>query len=282
MSTTRTSSSHRRARPDSPWRTLGARAALSSGRGKTADEDPPAAPPTARPAKVIRAWQAIALLTFIAIVTVAVTWTTVRIATAAFAAKPGHPDAAGPLAYPAPRVAGSLPLRDGAVSDAAERAIIAEFKHRFIGAGLAKDERGIHVVRPAGLYGEPGHIDPATGHPAWVMYLGLSAAEPLRSPPATTISRLMTGLLGPGSLVGPWPALAGPRRGVAECTVAELGQTPMAVCGWATASTAGAVISPVRDTSVAALARIMVAMRFNLEPRATRPAPTRHATTKRA
>jgi hypothetical protein len=96
------------------------------------------------------------------------------------------------------------------------------------------------------------------------MYLGLDTTGILGRPSGTIVS-LMTRLLGPYSLVGSWPVVAGHRGGSANCTVAWLGQTSVSVCGWATDHTMGAVVSPVKDTSVRELATLMIKMRFDLQ-----------------
>ena len=81
----------------------------------------------------------------------------------------------------------------------------------------------------------------------------------------SSLLRLMTGLLGPSAVVGPWPVTAGHRGGSANCTVAWLGQTSAAVCGWATGHTIGALVSPVRDTGVGELAALLTQMRYDLQ-----------------
>ena len=194
---------------------------------------------------------------------------------------------AGPLVIPAPRLAGGYPRRFGAITDPAELAIVSQFRQRFgvVSGGLVADARkaagsgkaagataskngpaarAITADSTSGLYGEPGHLDPATYHPSWVMYLGLDASGVLGRPSATIV-RLMRGLLGPYAVVGPWRVAPGHRGGSANCTVAWLGLTSVSVCGWATGHTIGALVSPVRDTSVGELAKMMIKMRFDLQ-----------------
>ena len=199
----------------------------------------------------------------------------------------------GPLVIPAPKIAGAYPRRFGAITDPAVLAIVSQFRQRFgaVGSGLLADarqaaetrnpvgarstagatasgsgsaDRRVTAAWTSGLYGEPGHLDPATYRPSWVMYLGLDASGMLGRPP-TTIARLMTGLLGPSALVGPWRVTPGHRGGSTNCTVAWLGQTSVSVCGWATDHTIGALVSPVRDTGVGELATMMIKMRFDLQ-----------------
>jgi hypothetical protein len=187
----------------------------------------------------------------------------------------------GPLVIPAPRIAGGFPRRFGAISDPAVLAIVREFRQRFEATGTdlvagartapgppapgsATSARDIRTSRTSGLYGEPGHLDPATFRSSWVMYFGLDTTG-LLGHPSVTIIRLMKGLLGPGAKVGPWPVASGHRGGSANCTVAWLGQTSVSVCGWATDHTVGALVSPVRDTAVRELAVLMVKMRYDLQ-----------------
>jgi hypothetical protein len=207
---------------------------------------------------------ALALLVLAATILV---WGTVRIAQNSFGHRPLDSAAGGPLTYPAPRNAGTLPIRDGRIPDASQRKVIAAFRQRFANFEARERAGGAHPIRPAGLYGLPGHIDPATGKPSWVMYLGLGVGRSFGDP-ADTVTRLMAAVLGPGSMVGPWPVPAGPRGGRAECTIAVLGAVRVSVCGWATVRTVGAIVSPARATPPAELAALMLPMRYNLQHRA--------------
>ena len=96
------------------------------------------------------------------------------------------------------------------------------------------------------------------------MYLGLDATANLGAP-ADSVGRLMMSILGPYAKIGPWRVRAGHRGGAANCTVAWLAQTMVGVCGWASDHTVGAIASPIRDTSVAELATLMVRMRYGLQ-----------------
>lgn len=254
---------------------------------------PPSAPVRAKsPRAPIRARWAVPLLAGMTLVAVLLTWTTIAIATRGVAARQAAGKmTAGPLVIPAPRLAGNLPRRFGPITDPAAEAIVSQFRQRFgvVGAGLLASakhaaaqpgtgtagttgttgssgatRRQVTAAWTSGLYGEPGHIDPTTDRPAWVMYLGLDASAKLGIPSAT-ITRLMTGILGPYAMVGPWRVMPGHRGGSANCTVAWLGQTEVDVCGWATDHTIGAVASPARDTSVGELATMMIKMRFDLQ-----------------
>jgi hypothetical protein len=75
----------------------------------------------------------------------------------------------------------------------------------------------------------------------------------------------MMGILGHWSKIGPRPVLAGHRGGAANCTVAWLASTSVAVCGWATDRTMGVVASPLRDTGVRELAALLLKMRYDLQ-----------------
>ena len=230
----------------------------------------------------LRAWCAVPLLAAMTAVAVLLALATYRFADRAVAVgQQAAKRVGGPLVIPAPRVAAGFPRRFGVISDPAALAIVSEFRQRFRaeGAALVSDARRdaspraggnpaaggrIAASWTSGLYGEPGHLDPQTFRPSWIMYLGLDTTGILGRP-SGTIASLMTRLLGPYSLVGPWPVAAGHRGGSANCMVAWLGQTSVSVCGWATDHTIGALVSPVRDTSVRELATLMIKMRFDLQ-----------------
>lgn len=167
---------------------------------------------------------------------------------------------AGRLIVPAPLAAGGLPRHQRVVRDHGAQLAIAAFRQRF--AALLDDPAAGY---PAGLYDEPGRLDPAVGHPAWVMYLGFNEPSKLADP-AAAVTRLMASLGGPADKVRPWQVAAGPAGGTAKCSVAVIGLTQVSVCGWATDSTVGAVISPMRDTGVSELAFLMARMRPDLQP----------------
>ena len=75
----------------------------------------------------------------------------------------------------------------------------------------------------------------------------------------------MMSILGPYAEDRSVAGRAGHRGGAANCTVAWLAQTTVGVCGWASDHTVGAIASPIRDTSVAELATLMVRMRYDLQ-----------------
>jgi hypothetical protein len=239
-------------------------------------------PGTASPRKrsLKTRWAAALLALMIGAVAVLV-WATARIAERGIASSQAAArKAAGPLVIPAPKSAAGLPRRFGGISEPGTGAIVSELRQRFghAGAGLVADaskaaEAGklpgrsagnITAAWTSGLYGQPGHLDPATSKPAWVMYLGLDATGNLGAP-ADSVGRLMMSILGPYAKIGPWRVRAGHRGGAANCTVAWLAQTTVGVCGWASNHTVGAIASPIRDTSVAELATLMVRMRYDLQ-----------------
>jgi len=223
-------------------------------------------------------------------------WATVSIARTGFATTQAAARlAGGPLVVPAPRAAGNLPRRFGTSIDPASASIAAEVDQRFAAVGaqlIAAAERAasaagkgaagsggtagggtagagpagrkITAIMPSGLYGEPGHLDPVTNRPAWILYLGFDATGNLGQPGAT-VTGLMMGILGRWSKVGPWRVPAGHRGGAANCTVAWLASTSVAVCGWATDRTMGVIASPVRDTGVRELATLLIKMRYDLQ-----------------
>ncbi len=197
------------------------------------------------------------------IVAAVLAWTTVTLAQTTLTAKPPNQQPAGPLADPVPALAGTLPLRPGRIPQKSIRNLVATFRQRFDGMAAGVPD----AVHPGGLYGEPGTIDPATGRTAWIMYLGLGSTRKL-GVPAATVNRLMQRMLGSATTVGPWPVRSGARGGRSECTVAVMGSTKVAVCGWATERTTGALMSPVRDTPASELAVLMVQMRYELQLRA--------------
>lgn len=224
---------------------------------------------------------AITLLAVITAAAVLLAWATISIAERGVAASQAAARrAAGPLVIPAPKLAGGLPRRFGPITEPGTAAIVTQLRQRFgaVGYGLVSDARKAAVARgeagaaaaaitaawTSGLYGQPGHLDPATNRPAWVMYLGLDATAKLGAP-ADTVSRLMRGILGPYAKIGPGRVNAGHRGGAANCTVAWLAQTVVGVCGWASDHAIGALASPIRDTSVAEMATLMIRMRYELQ-----------------
>ena len=228
-----------------------------------------------RAALKIRAWWAIPVIALMTAAAVLLTWATASLAQSGIAASnAASAISGGRLVSPAPRSAGGLPLRVGTTQDPADQAIITRLEHRFsvvssrllAGALRGTSARATSAVRPSGIYGEPGHLDPVSSRPSWIKYLGLQS--PARfGQPSNTISTLMMGILGNYSKIGPWPVAAGHRGGQANCTVAWLAGTEVSVCGWATARTIGIVASPARDTSVGALATLLIKMRYGLQRR---------------
>ena len=219
-----------------------------------------------------KAWWAVPLIALMTAVAVALAWTTVSLAEGGVAAV--HAAASirgGPLVVPVPRSAGGLPLRVGVTQDPADHLVIAQLEQRFAAVStqlLAAAGPGragpAAAIRPSGLYGEPGHLDPLTSRTSWVMYLGLQSGTRL-GPPASTVGSLMLGILGRDSKIGPWPVAPGHRGGQANCTLAYLGGTAVSVCGWATGRTIGVVASPARETSVRQLAMVLIQMRYDLQ-----------------
>ena len=217
--------------------------------------------------------RALAVFVTTALVGTALVWTTEHIARITLAARATSArPAPGPLVVPAPTQAGDLPLRAGPIYQAAEKQVLKVFRHRFALAADATDGDVDAASRPGGIYGEPGHIDPATGYTAWILYLGLGTHGTLGDP-ATTISRLLTALEGTRALTtarrvaagSTVPVLAGSRGGAAACTVTAMAGVKVAVCGWATQRTAGVLVSPLSAGSTADLAALMLAMRPSLQ-----------------
>lgn len=235
-----------------------------------------------RAAGTIRTREAVGLLAVMVVLTALLSWVTVSIAGRAITRQEAAAkNAAGSLVIPAPKAAAGLPRRFGAVSEPGAAPIITVLRHRFgaVGAALIANARreahagasgeppsSVTATWTSGLYGQPGHIDPVTYHPAWVMYLGLDASGTLGLR-TDVIGRLLLGIHGPYARARPWPVAAGHRGGTASCTIARLARTRVAVCGWATGHTIGALASPARDTSVAELATLMAKMRFDLQHR---------------
>jgi hypothetical protein len=248
--------------------------------------------------RTIRTRRAVLLLAIMTIAAVLLTWATVSLARRGIASSEAVvKTSAGPLINPAPRIAGGLPRRFSSISQEGAGPIVAALRQRFgaVGAGLIADARmaeaaagtqgagssgssqagvaaaangatvrPVTAAWPSGLYAQPGHIDPVTGRAAWVMYLGLDATAKIGIP-RDVIARLMMGILGRYSKVGPWPVAAGHRGGSANCTVAWLARTQVAVCGWASDHSIGVLASPTRNTNVAELAALMIKMRFDLQ-----------------
>ena len=237
----------------------------------------PADPGSLR-SRSLRSRSAAALLALMLAAAAVLAWATVSIAESGIASSQAAArKAAGPLVIPAPKLAAGLPRRLDSAGAPGAGAIVTELRQRFgsVGSGLVADARkaaeagklpgksakDITAAWTSGLYGQPGHLDPATNKPAWVMYLGLDATARFGSP-AKTVGRLMLSILGPYAKIGLWRVRAGHRGGAANCTVAWLARTRVGVCGWASDQTIGAIASPIRDTSVGEL---MVRMRYDLQ-----------------
>ncbi len=218
-------------------------------------------------------WWAIPLLTVMTAIAVLLAWATVSLAQRGVAASTAAGKiSGGPLIAPAPRSAGGLPRRFVTTPDPADQLIIRELRQRFssvtgqlLSAARQADRgRPVTAIRPGGLYGQPGHLDPVTSRPSWVIYLGLQSTAALGRP-IDTVGTLMLGFLGKDSKIGPWPVAAGHRGGQANCTVTWLAATEVSVCGWATDNTVGVVASPTRETSPAEMAMVLIQMRYELQ-----------------
>jgi hypothetical protein len=223
-----------------------------------------------RPAKH---WWAVPLLAAMAAIAVLLAWATVSLAQRGVAASAAAGKiSGGPLVAPAPRSAGGLPRRFVTTPDPADQLLIRELRRRFTAvtgqllAAARPADRGrpVTTIRPGGLYGEPGHLDPVTSRPSWVIYLGLQSSSALGRP-IDTVGSLMLGFLGKDSKIGPWPVAAGHRGGQANCTVVWLAGMEVSVCGWATDHTVGVVASPTRETSPAEMAMLLIQMRYELQ-----------------
>jgi hypothetical protein len=240
----------------------------------------PAKPKSQRRSSIKTRWAA-TLLALMLLAAAVLVWATISIAKRGVASSEAAArKTAGPLVIPAPKSVAGLPRRFGTIGEPGAAPIVAELRLRFgaIGAGLVSDAKhaaaagklpgrtaaDITAAWTSGLYGQPGHFDPATSRPAWVMYLGVNANADLGSP-ADNIGRLMMGILGPYARIGPWRIRAGHRGGAANCTVAWLAKTMVGVCGWASDHTIGAIASPIRATTVSELATLMVRMRYDLQ-----------------
>ena len=249
---------------------------------RTAAGSPPLAAKSGSQGKrAIKARWAVCMLAVMAVLIAALAWATVSLAERGIAgSQAAAKRASGPLVIPAPSSAGGLPRRFGAISEPGTAAIVGELRHRFgaIGYGLVFDARNaaeaamqagsqartVTAGWTSGLYGQPGHLDPDTNKPAWVMYLGLDATARLGAP-ADTVGKLMLNILGPYAKIGPWRVNSGHRGGASNCTVAWLAQTMVGVCGWASDHSIGVIASPLRDTSVGELATLLIRMRYDLQ-----------------
>jgi len=200
-----------------------------------------------------------------AVAAIALISTTVVLATKALNAAPATPTAqgavasSGQLAMPAPAFAATLSRRYEMPANQSILLAVAQFRRRF-----AVLLGGSPAAYPAGLYGEPGRVNPVTGGTGWVMYLGYNSRAGLGAPPATA-ARLMASLMGGAAKPRPWMTAAGPLGGSALCSGAVIGLTPMSVCVWATEHTAGALIAPAAVTTGGELSALMVAMRPSLQ-----------------
>lgn len=225
-------------------------------------------------ARKIRAWWAIPVIALMTAAAALLTWATASLAQGGIrASHAASAISAGRLVAPAPRSAGRLPLRVDATVDPADQAIITRLERRFSSVSSRLLTAAPHdgtaagptvAVRPSGLYGEPGHLDPLTSRPSWIMYLGMQSSANLGQP-SSTIGTLMMGILGKYSRIGPWPVASGHRGGQASCTDVWLANTEMSACGWASGRTIGILASPARETSVGELATLLIKMRYDLQ-----------------
>lgn len=231
---------------------------------------PGPAPGARRP---VRARWAIPLIALLTAAAVLLTWATVSLAQRGAAASRATASIRGGLLVtPAPRSAGNLPRRFGMTPNPADQRIMTRLGHRFAAvsdrllaaASRADPARPVTANRPGGLYGQPGHLDPVTARPSWVVYLGMQSSAKLGSP-VDTIESLMTGILGKYNKIGPWPVPAGHRGGQADCATVWLAGTKVSACGWATDRTIGIVASPALETGTGELATLLVRMRYDLQ-----------------
>ena len=204
--------------------------------------------------------KAIVALTAMTLLALVLLGTTVTLAMHGFGANAVEDAAApvGQLVQPAPAVAGGLPQHYAAEHNPVTHGVIAHFRQRF---GVVFADPTAEV---AGLYSQPGRVDVVTGLPAWVMYLGVNISTSAGDLPAA-VTGMMTSLDGPAAHVRPWRVAGGPPGGVAECVVTVITKTQMSICGWATDSTIGALMTPTRDTTVRELEVLMTLMRPDLQ-----------------
>jgi hypothetical protein len=220
-----------------------------------------------RPVRRTSRTRAILALTAMLLLATALGVTAVNLALKGIAGGPASDQAAAPrpLLWPPPPTAGGLPLHSPVVGNKGTRRVIAQFRRRFEAALPGQAAAYPAAAYPAALYNEPGRVDLTTNTPGWVMYAGFN--EPRRlADPVAAVGTLMADLAGPSGNVRPWTVSAGPAGGTARCVVAIVGLTQVAVCGWATDTTIGAILSPTRDTSVTELAVLMGLMRPDLQP----------------
>lgn len=194
------------------------------------------------------------ILAGVAAVTLAVTITVLAVK----ARTALRPKTQTPLLMPAPAVAGGFPRQYLPLTNASARNAIAEFRGRFTGELTP----GSHARHPAGLYREPGVIDPTAGSTGWIMYLGYNL--PVSSDGRAAAAQRLMSALAPGA--SPVTEAPGKRGGATLCASTVLSGTRVAVCDWVTRWTAGAAISPVKDTTVSELSVLVARMRLDLQP----------------
>lgn len=190
--------------------------------------------------------------------------TTVTIGTRMHGAQPSGASATSSerLIIPAPVTAGLLPRSYSRQSGASFRYFAG-----VAGAALQAAERRwqrsagpepITFQHAMAIYNEPGHLDPQTGLPSWVLYTGLNASS--GAGPAASLAYFTSGFAAHSWKIGP-----GTGGGSAECLVARESGTGLGMCLWATGHTLAVVISPTRDTTLGELAELMQVMRPDLQ-----------------
>jgi hypothetical protein len=195
----------------------------------------------------------------LAVAGLGLTGTIVAMVKADIRASTAEPSSSGSLLVPAPALADGLPARQQPVTNTGMRKLIAEFSRRF--AAVAGGASG----QPDALYREPGTIDLATNEPGWVMYQGRNSATNLGAPGVTT-RRVAAGLAGSSGPGSSWPVAQVGVGGSARCSIAHFAGASVSLCVWATDDTIGALMSPTADTRANELARLMAAMRIDLQP----------------
>jgi hypothetical protein len=202
---------------------------------------------------------AVPVLLGLAVAAAALIVVVVKLAGVGLTTAAGSTGLTSPLANPVPAYADDLPKQYVSQQNPVTVALINEFTKRFAAVS------GSYSDQPAGLYREPGAIDPGTDQPDWVMYLGYNADSDLGSP-ATTVSKLMGSLIKTTAPNASWAASPGQLGGAARCANASVRGTQVTFCVWATERTYAALMSPSSAAGGQELATLMPLMRLDLQP----------------
>jgi hypothetical protein len=160
------------------------------------------------------------------------------------------------IVNPAPATAGGL-IRD-VNAQTAQQHLIHEIRYG-LEARFNSTAAGVATV-----YDEPGTTSPDTGLPKQILYVGINSGQ---TDPSSTLNQFLHTQANGSTSATYTQTSPGPGGGSAACSVETLSSGQLTLCGWATNTTAGILVSTTTDESATQLAGIMRQMRPSLEHR---------------